>query len=331
MADPSASASGASPAESPAQKQARLRRERRAAKLADGESRLQAITALQGGTHRDVKKDMPGEHTAPRCFLLMHADARPAKPAASASQTTAPSGTATPDPAEVDISDHHYEPALQPRLPSPFAFDGRPAPQPGAGQPSDSQDPMLQMLQQMMGGAPGAMPGLPTQPGAQPADVPPGLANLLSAMSGGSSPSEPSPQQSSAWVWRLLHALFSFALAVYIVLRTPFTGSKLSRDFHADNDDWANDAVSPDAFAHFFYLFATFEVVLQTSRYYIERGQLQGGGILSTVGQLLPEPYAGYVRVIGRYSVIYSTVVSDAMVVVFVLGAMSWWRGGAAA
>lgn len=75
-------------------------------------------------------------------------------------------------------------------------------------------------------------------------------------------------------------------------------------------------------------MFATYEVVLQTSRYFIERGRLQGSGVLSSIGQMLPEPYAGYVRVIGRYSVIYSTVVSDAMVVVFVLGAASWWRGG---
>jgi hypothetical protein len=62
MADLSASATGAATAESPAQKQARLRRERRAAKLADGESRLQAITALQGGTHRDLKRDLPREY-----------------------------------------------------------------------------------------------------------------------------------------------------------------------------------------------------------------------------------------------------------------------------
>jgi len=37
------------------------------------------------------------------------------------------------------------------------------------------------------------------------------------------------------------------------------------------------------------------------------------------------------VRTVGRYSVIYKTVVSDAMVIVFVLGATSWWRGAAAA
>jgi hypothetical protein len=45
------------------------------------------------------------------------------------------------------------------------------------------------------------------------------------------------------------------------------------------------------------------------------------------VAGILPAPYSGYVRTVGRYSVIYSTVVSDAMVVVFVLGATSWWRG----
>jgi hypothetical protein len=187
------------------------------------------------------------------------------------------------------------------------------------------------MLQQMMGGGgPGGMPGAPGQTGP-PGDLPPGLANIFSAMGGGGAAPEPSPEQSSAWLWRLVHALFSFGLAVYIVLRTPFTGSKLSREFHGDNDDWASDRPLTDTFAHFFYLFATFEVVLQTSRYYIERGRLQGSGMLSTVGGLLPEPYSGYVRVVGRYSVIYSTVVSDAMVVVFVLGAASWWKGGAAA
>jgi hypothetical protein len=54
MADPGA-------AESPAQEKARLRRERRAAKIAaGGADRLQAISSLQGGSHRDFEKDVPG-------------------------------------------------------------------------------------------------------------------------------------------------------------------------------------------------------------------------------------------------------------------------------
>jgi hypothetical protein len=194
---------------------------------------------------------------------------------------------------------------------------------------------MMAMLQQMMaGGGAGGMPGMPGMPGQQggaPPDLPPGLANMFAAMQGGPT-AEPSPEQSSAWIWRLVHSLFSFALAIYIVLQTPFTGSELARHSQSlHNDDWTVQPTPAQNFARFFYLFATFEVVMQSSRYFIEKGQLQGGGMLSTVAGILPPPYGGYVRTIGRYSVIWSTVVSDAMVVVFVLGATSWWKGGAVA
>lgn len=66
MADSSASATGSKASESLAQQQARLRRERRAAKIqAGGADRLKAISSLQGGTHRDVEKDVPGRATLP--------------------------------------------------------------------------------------------------------------------------------------------------------------------------------------------------------------------------------------------------------------------------
>ena len=61
MADSSGPAPGAVPGESPAQTKARLRRERLAAK--SGASRLQQITALQGGPPKDIselEKDVPG-------------------------------------------------------------------------------------------------------------------------------------------------------------------------------------------------------------------------------------------------------------------------------
>ena len=76
----------------------------------------------------------------------------------------------------------------------------------------------MAMLQQMMsGGGPEGMPGAQGQPGA-PGDLPPGLANLMSAMGGGGAAPEPSPEQSSAWLWRLVHAICSFGLSLYIVL-----------------------------------------------------------------------------------------------------------------
>lgn len=187
----------------------------------------------------------------------------------------------------------------------------------------------MAMLQQMMGAGAGAggMPGTGGQPGG-PNDLPPGLANIFSAMGGAGGASEPPPEQSSAWLWRLVHSFFSLGLAIYIVLQTPFTGSKLSRNtaLTTFDEDWTVESTSAQNFAHFFYLFATFEVIMQSSRYFIEKGQLQGQGILSTVAGFLPAPYSGYVRAIGRYAVIYTTVVSDAMVIVFVLGAAVWWR-----
>jgi GET complex subunit GET2 len=197
-------------------------------------------------------------------------------------------------------------------------------PFPGQPGPDASQDPMMAMLQQMLGnaGSSGHTPG-------QPGDLPPGLADLFTTMQGGDA--EPSPTQSSAWVWRLVHSLCALCLSFYIVLQTPFDGDRRSRtDAATLEHDWTLDVNPAETFKHFFYLFATFEVVLQSSRYFIEKGQLQGSGMLSSIAQFLPPPYSGYVRVVGRYSVIYSTVVSDALVVVFVLGAASWWRGGAA-
>jgi hypothetical protein len=181
---------------------------------------------------------------------------------------------------------------------------------------------MMAMLQQMMGGASGGDPNNPQIPPG----MPPGLAQML----GGMGQAEPAPPaSSSAYLWRIVHALFSLGLALYITLTTSFTGSKLARTQAVEAVSWADDdGTTATTVAHFFYAFATFEVVLQSSRYFLERGRLPPSGLLGSVAQILPEPYAGYVRVVGRYSVIWRTVVADAMVVVFVLGASTWWRGG---
>jgi len=61
MADSSAALPGSAAPETPAQEKARLRRERLAAK--SGASRLQKISALQGGPPKDIseiQKDLPG-------------------------------------------------------------------------------------------------------------------------------------------------------------------------------------------------------------------------------------------------------------------------------
>jgi hypothetical protein len=235
--------------------------------------------------------------------------------------------TAHDDPDISDISEHHYTPRITQRPSnSPFNNSGRATPIPGMSldqqqMPPGGGDPMMAMLQQMMGGAGG-------DPNAQ---LPPGLAEMMGAMGGGGGGMGGMPGQqgqpeaapsSSAYLWRIVHALFSFGLALYVTLSTPFTGTKAARTASQYQTEGGASFGQ-----RLFYLFATAEVVLQSSRFFMERGQLPQSGLLGTLSQILPQPYGGYLRVVGRYSVIYTTVVADAMVVVFVLGAMAWWNG----
>lgn len=204
----------------------------------------------------------------------------------------------------------------------PPGFGG---PNNGANDPS-GVDPMMAMMQQMMGGAGGAggFPmGDPNDPNNPMADLPPFMKQLLAAQNQTSSDAAAQnarPKSSSAYLWRVVHAVFAVALAAYIALTGTFNGTKLSR---AESVEGLNQG------PNLFYLFATVELVLQTSRYFLEKGQLGGTGWLATIANsgLVPEPYGGWVRVIGRYSVIWQTVVGDAMVVVFLLGLVAWWRG----
>jgi len=172
---------------------------------------------------------------------------------------------------------------------------------------------MMAMMQQMMGG--GGASGM--DPNAMP-DLPP----MLRAMMGGQQQTADEaarPKSDTAYLWRILHAVFALVLALYLALTTTFNGSKLSRAQVLD------DASGP----RLFYIFATAELVLQSSRYFLEKGQLQGSGWVATIANsgMVPEPWVGYLRVLGRYMTIWQTVVADATTVVFVLGILAWWKG----
>ncbi|KAF1991341.1 hypothetical protein K402DRAFT_443554 [Aulographum hederae CBS 113979] len=330
--------------ESPAQKRARLQREKRNAKLATGaQSRLDAITKLSG-RNAPPGTDIP--------------------PPSSTTSTSTSTSTPTPagDPDEVDISQHYYTPTssnpstLQnSQRPDPSPFGPSPFPPSGAQDSGGNEDPMLRMLQQMMGsGGPGGggMPGMPSPgqengggeqdpmmamlqqmmgSGAGGPGGPgsgggmPDMASMFSGM-GGADAAAQAPN--SAYLWRIVHFLVSLVLACYISWSTAFTGSQSSRRGPTPAEDSFYETSHIETTPQrLFYLFATFEIILQTSRYFVEKGQVMQPGILGTMGRMLPPPWGGYVRVLGRYGVIYTTVVADAMVVVFVLGVVAWWRG----
>ena len=202
-----------------------------------------------------------------------------------------------------------------PPRPNPFAgfpaMGGMPGME-GLDMGAGAEDPMMKMLQQMMGGITGeGVDGMPAFAG-------------VPAM-----PDQAGAGTSYAYLWRIVHAVFALGLGLYIATLTTFTGSKREREssgmsYMADNGA-PSFGVTP-ASVHFFWIFATAEILLQTSRFLMEKGRAQQGGILGMAMGFLPEPYKGYLALVTRYSRIWTTVSGDAMALVFVLGACAWWR-----
>ena len=173
-----------------------------------------------------------------------------------------------------------------------------------------ADDPMMQMLQQMMGGMPGGAGG------GGDGGLPPGLAAMLGG--GAASGGQVQPEDNSGNIWRVIHGLFAFSLGIYILTSYHFNGSRGARVSYSSPQD---------PHISIFWIFTTVELILQSSRFFMERGRVAQSGILATMSNFLPMPWKGYVSLIARYSGIYTTIVEDAMVIVFVLGCVAWWQG----
>lgn len=215
-----------------------------------------------------------------------------------------------------------------------LAASGPPGfPQDGGAGDAGTEDPMMRMMQQLLGGMPGmggegnggfpgGMGGLGGLGAGADGGLPAGLADILGGLGGQQQP--PVPASNSTRIWRITHAIFALLLGIYAATSFTFTGSSTGRLHHPST------STIPLPAPKLFWIFTTIELVLQSSRYFVDGGRPAASGILATIGRFLPEPYANYVRIFGRYSIIYTSIVSDAMVVVFVLGVVAWWRGVAA-
>ena len=260
----------------------------------------------------------------------------------------------TPDPDEIDISHHPYasrqnandtagRTASGPQKADIRALLRSGAPPPGvdSGRGHTQQggdDPMMRLLQQMMGSIGG-------EPGAEEEGaLPPGLAALLGGMGSGDTigvpgTSGPGQQQGTSvardkrgYVWRILHALSALMLGIYLVSHASFTSSArltLGRSTAPPpSSSVSGNFVTSQPTVNMFWVFATAELVLQGSRFLLDQepGRSQGGW-LQLIGGMLPEPWRGWVRLAGQYSGIRKTLVEDAMVIIFVVGIVGWWRG----
>ena len=173
-----------------------------------------------------------------------------------------------------------------------------------------NEDPMMRMLQQMMG-----IPGGPGGESGEGGGLPPGLAEMLGGGAGGP---QIQPESGYRYLWKIIHGIFSVSLGLYILNTYHFNGSRISRVPYAS---------AADQQTNIFWIFSTVELLLQSSRFFMERGTVGQPGILGTVANFLPMPWKGYVSLVARYSGIYTTIVEDAMVIVFVLGCVAWWQG----
>ncbi|KAH7157078.1 hypothetical protein EDB81DRAFT_788800 [Dactylonectria macrodidyma] len=336
--------SALSPEESASQRaseQARLRKERREAKIkAGGSARLNKITGASGGLPRDSAPAPESSTTTTE------------SPASTSAPKPAPAVTSThADPDEVDISDHFYKtkklagrgaggPALSEddlrQMMLGFERANTPGqPSPGAGTPTPGsldEDPMMKVMSQLMSGA-----GMPQGPGSPFAGMP-GMPGMPGAGANPFQP-QPSPSSTAANIWRLLHALVALGLGLYIVLLTPFSGTKIERDRAAlpittQEDPFTTPADAVDFESEleqrkrlFFWTFATAETLLLTTRFFLDKRGAQPTGVVGTVLGFVPQPFKGYIEIAMRYGSIFTTVRGDMLACIFVLGVCSWYRG----
>ncbi|KAF4450986.1 hypothetical protein F53441_5977 [Fusarium austroafricanum] len=322
-----------------ASEQARLRKERREAKLkAGGSARLNKITGLGGR--------VPGE-PEPTTATTTATDTPTPAPAPAASASAASPTTDHADPEEVDISNHYYEPKRTaasrkdaPEITEPAISEDQLRQMmlgfergngSGTGTPASAgaeEDPMMKMMSQLMAGAglpPGSMPPFPGMPGVAPGQGP-------------SVPPAAVRNSASTNLWRILHALVALGLGFYIVILSPFTGSKIEREravlagtTPADPLIAAAEPELETELEHrkklFFWTFATAETLLLTTRFFLDRRGNPPSGIVGTVVQFLPQPAKGCVEIVMRYGQIFTTVRSDMLACIFVLGAVAWFKG----
>lgn len=188
----------------------------------------------------------------------------------------------------------------------------------------DQTDPMARLLQQLLhsggGGGGGTTEG---GGGGGGGGLPPALAQMM-GQAAAAAPQQQDTQPSGPLWWQMIHLLSSVTLGIYLILSTTFTGSQTQRI-----------AQSPSQQTQYpyqpFYLFATLELLLQSTRFFIDKGGAQGSaGFLMGLVDILPPPWRARVLLALRYGGIVRTVVRDGLVVLFVLGVVGWVRGSGA-
>ncbi|KAK9370800.1 hypothetical protein V1509DRAFT_614750 [Lipomyces kononenkoae] len=116
--------------------------------------------------------------------------------------------------------------------------------------------------------------------------------------------------------WRSVHAVSIILLALFSVITLDLKGSQISRVESLGNE---NGAV--------IWYFATIELLLQSTRFLIEKGRSPSKSIFTKVAGYIPPPYSSYLLLAARYTHIVTNIIQDFCLLVFLLGINAWWQG----
>ncbi|OAG40847.1 hypothetical protein AYO21_04924 [Fonsecaea monophora] len=266
--------------ETPAQRQARIRRQKREAKITGSAAeRLDKITRLSGRTPESMRNETPVSTPPPRS-PPESMDPPPGGPGAS------------PTAEQLKAQEEYLKAMLR-----------QPLSQGGPGQ-TQEEDPMLKMLQTMIGGMdsstdPNAPGGMGAGPGLSPDDISKvtGLPSFLTNMVMGDPKAPPSQAEIQATrFWKAVHVIFALMAGFYLVFR-----------IHESTQTYGENPPAPATFQNPFVVFMTGELVVQGARA-VSKGQSGKSGIRLWI-QMGKE------------------FIGDGAIMVFMLGLASWMKG----
>ncbi|KAG0362607.1 hypothetical protein BG005_004954 [Podila minutissima] len=129
----------------------------------------------------------------------------------------------------------------------------------------------------------------------------------------------PQEDLTAKW-WKLLHFMLSVLLGLGVVYQEYRRSGHLERFDALATDKPLPYGAFQVAATPLFWYFITMELVLQSTRMFLQGITASPSSTLGTVAGFLPPPFSDAIRVFMRYRLIWSSLVNDLTVVVFIVG-----------
>ncbi|KAE8355804.1 hypothetical protein BDV28DRAFT_20187 [Aspergillus coremiiformis] len=275
--------------ESPAQRAARLRRERREAKIKEGgAARLDKITSLSGRTPASMREEAsPSPSPSPQPSASVSLTPEMETPEVQPVPAQSTSNPEAQSPENLQSQQELFRALLRQEGPS----SSPPGP--------EEDDPTLRMLNSLMAGmngqdqGAGGATGGPSQAELVSAlGLPPFVADLL----GAATRQQTDEEKKEIRTWKALHVLFAVAVGIYLLV---LIGTSVST--------YGSQPPPPATAQNPFVYFMTGELVLTGARL-MSKGRTGGAAGIMLWFQL------------------FQDIIRDGSLVVFLLGMGAWWN-----